>query len=238
MARNKHSPELRQPQKGSNAWTDLALTLPIFVGYHLGVVFLPVRNAADIVTRELTALADQNLMAYSALTLALGGLYVAILMMLGRGDILRWSRFVLLAIEGVVYAIAMRIIANFVVGSLFLGPFDDSPLAGLVMSLGAGFYEEIGFRVLLFGMGAKVLSLIFPETPKPLALLRTLLWALAAAALFSAWHYVGEMGDAFDLKSFVFRWVAGLVFTLIYAFRGLAPAVWTHALYDIWVLVF
>jgi hypothetical protein len=23
----------------------------------------------------------------------------------------------------------------------------------------------------------------------------------------------------------------------IYAFRGFAPAVWTHALYDVWVLV-
>ena len=30
----------------SGPWTDLALTLPIFVAYHLGVVFLPVRNAA------------------------------------------------------------------------------------------------------------------------------------------------------------------------------------------------
>ena len=40
------------PQK-SDAWTDLGLTLPIFVLYHLGVVFLPIRNAADPVTHEL-----------------------------------------------------------------------------------------------------------------------------------------------------------------------------------------
>jgi hypothetical protein len=31
--------------------------------------------------------------------------------------------------------------------------------------------------------------------------------------------------------------MCGLAFTLIYAFRGFAPAVWTHAIYDIWVLV-
>lgn len=30
----------------------------------------------------------------------------------------------------------------------------------------------------------------------------------------------------------------GLVLTAIYAFRGFAPAVWTHALYDVWVMVF
>ena len=32
--------------------------------------------------------------------------------------------------------------------------------------------------------------------------------------------------------------VLGLVLTLIYATRGFAAAVWTHALYDVWVLVF
>ena len=49
---------------------------------------------------------------------------------------------------------------------------------------------------------------------------------------------VGALGDPFDPKSFVFRTVCGLVFTAIYQVRGFAPAVWTHALYDIWVLVF
>jgi hypothetical protein len=61
-------------------------------------------------------------------------------------------------------------------------------------------------------------------------------WAVACACLFSGWHYVGELGESFDLMTFVFRGVCGLVFTLIYHFRGFAPAVWTHALYDIWVL--
>ena len=61
---------------------------------------------------------------------------------------------------------------------------------------------------------------------------------MRAAAAFSAWHYVGPLGDPFELRSFVFRWVCGLVFTLIYVFRGFAPVVWTHALYDIWVLAF
>ena len=32
--------------KASDAWSDLVLTLPIFILYHLGVVLLPVRNAA------------------------------------------------------------------------------------------------------------------------------------------------------------------------------------------------
>ena len=62
--------------------------------------------------------------------------------------------------------------------------------------------------------------------------------AALAAAVFSGWHYFGQFGEPFELRSFLFRWVCGVVFTLIYVFRGFAPVVWTHALYDIWVLAF
>jgi hypothetical protein len=62
-------------------------------------------------------------------------------------------------------------------------------------------------------------------------------WALACAACFSGMHYVGALGDPFDARSFVARAVLGLALTLVYAMRGFAAAVWTHALYDIWVLV-
>jgi hypothetical protein len=40
----------------------------------------------------------------------------------------------------------------------------------------------------------------------------------------------------FALRSFVTRAVLGLMLTLVYALRGFAAAVWTHALYDVWVL--
>jgi hypothetical protein len=50
-------------------------------------------------------------------------------------------------------------------------------------------------------------------------------------------HYLGALGDPFDMKSFVARMVLGLMLTLVYAMRGFAAAVWTHALYDVWVLV-
>ena len=70
--------------ESSGPWTDLGLTLPIFLGYHLGVVFLPVRNAADLVTRELVVLADNSLLAYGGLTLGIGAVYVALLVVMGR----------------------------------------------------------------------------------------------------------------------------------------------------------
>ena len=62
-------------------------------------------------------------------------------------------------------------------------------------------------------------------------------WAPVCAAGFSAWHHLGPMGEPFALEPFVFRTVCGRVFTAIFAFRGFSPAVWIHALYDVWVMV-
>ncbi|MDX2053326.1 MAG: CPBP family glutamic-type intramembrane protease [Polyangiaceae bacterium] len=220
---------------------DLALTFPILVGYHLAVYFMPVRNAADLVTRELVALSKDSSVGYLGLTLGIATLFVGVLLILGRGQALRADRFFFVALEGVIYAAAMRFIASYVVGKMFLaGGGEMSPamdrFTGLVMSTGAGFYEELTFRVLLYGLGARLVMLLFPTDVASRFLVRVG-WAILAAAAFSAWHYIGELGDEFEMRSFIFRWVCGLVFTLIYQFRGFAPVVWTHALYDIWVLV-
>src|SRR5690349_24880948 len=52
-------------REGSGPLADLALTLPVFVVYHLGVVWMDVQNAAAVVTRELKALASSSLVATS-----------------------------------------------------------------------------------------------------------------------------------------------------------------------------
>ncbi len=221
----------------SDAWTDLGLTLPIFVAYHLGVVFLPVRNAADLVTSELRGLAKHSLPMYATLTLAIGVLFVLTLWSLGQKRALAPSRFVFIAFEGALYAVLMRAAGSYVVGSLRLAGAGSSGLFGsVVMALGAGFYEEIAFRVGLFGVGSLVLRQFFGKGAKGVAI--TFAWALVESAAFSGWHYVGAMGDPFDLQSFAFRAVCGLFLTAIFAFRGFAPAVWTHAIYDVWVMAF
>lgn len=225
---------------GSGPLDDLALTLPVFVGYHLGVAFLPTRNAADLVTHQLIRLAEHSMIMYAGLTLAIGLSFAGILLSMGREQSLSLQRFVLVGLEGVAYAVAMRVAAGYVVGRLALDAGPELPaglVPSLVMALGAGLYEEIAFRVLLFGLGLKLLKIVLDLRGAGKRVLFTLGWAVLAAALFSGWHYVGEFGEPFELRSFVFRGVCGLALTVIYGFRGFAPAVWTHVLYDIWVLV-
>ncbi len=130
----------------SDPWSDLVLTLPMFIGYHLGVIFLPIRNAADIVTRELVSLAGQDMAAYGGLTLAIGLVYVVFLGLAGRGHALRWQRFAFIATEGIVYAVAMRFAAAYVVGRVFLvSGAPQGIFSGVVMSLGAGFTRSSRF---------------------------------------------------------------------------------------------
>lgn len=222
----------------SDPWTDLALTLPIFVIYHLGVIFLPVRNAADMVTSELRMLAKHSLPTYAALTLAIGAVFVAVLFTLGRRQALEPKRFFFIGIEGALYAVLMRLAGSYVVGSLRLGgggEGEDSVFSSVVMALGAGFYEEVTFRVGIFGVGALILRKMLGPGFKGFAAIAV--WGLCEALIFSGWHYFGALGDPFDLSSFVFRAVCGLVLTTIFAFRGFAPAVWTHAIYDLWVMI-
>ena len=237
MAEQPKPPEAALPAK-SDPWTDLALTLPIFVVYHLGVIFLPVRNAADPVTAELRTLAKHSLPTYAALTLAIGVIFVVFLFTLGRKQALEPRRFLLVGLEGSLYAVLMRFAGSYIVGRLRLaGAADgeDSVFSSVVMSLGAGFYEEIAFRVLLFGAIALVLRKVLGKGL--FGGLAVVGWAVCEAVAFSAWHYTGALGDGWDAGSFVFRAVCGFVLTAIFALRGFAPAVWTHVLYDMWVMI-
>jgi hypothetical protein len=227
---------------------ELALTLPVFLAYQLGVVFLDVRNATDLVTGRLLELSRGDRLTYLGLTASMGILVSAALAVLGRGQTFRFGKVIQIAMEGAAYAIAMGAASAWIVGKVFAGsaPRGEDPLAGLIMSLGAGFYEELAFRVLFFGAGAKLLvwllarervGLVGAAPPLRLTSVAVMVgWAIVCAGVFSALHYVGPLGDTFALRSFVTRAVLGLMLTLVYALRGFAAAVWTHALYDVWVL--
>jgi len=221
----------------AGARVDLALTLPVFLAYHLGVVFLSIRNASDVVTGALMDVSEGNKGVYLLLTLAIGVVFAGLFAWIGRGQAFRVSKFVQIAIEGVVYALLMRAAGAYVVGRMFAGRVAPHGFSGVIMSLGAGFYEELTFRAILFGLGSYVLRTLFFARGTLRGAIMTWGWALACAAAFSAMHYVGPLRDTFTLESFVFRMVLGLALTLIFVFRGFAAAVWAHAFYDIWVLV-
>jgi hypothetical protein len=103
----------------------------------------------------------------------------------------------------------------------------------LMLSIGAGIYEELLFRVLLVGSLAWGASKLLGWKPLPAGIAATVLGAL----IFSAFHYIGPYGDRWELFSFVFRTIAGLFFSALYLLRGFGITAWTHALYDVFLLL-
>jgi hypothetical protein len=229
-------PKPGQPDVRERRFADLLLTAPIFVVYHLGVVFLDVRNGLDPLTDLVLSVLHRSLLAYLGLTLGLALAIALAARLLGVSKRLRPAWMALRIGEAFAYAIVMAVVARSV-ASHTLGPkgVPGNPAASLVMSFGAGFYEEIAFRVILFG---GVVWLVRRAIKGPRAIGVEIVWALIAALCFSAIHYVGALGDSFTIGSFVFRATCGLVLTAVYRLRGFATAVWTHALYDVGVMVF
>lgn len=102
-------------------------------------------------------------------------------------------------------------------------------LAGVVLSMGAGIYEELLFRVILMGflfwLGERIFRLRGP------ALQMTAI--LGQAFIFSAFHYLPWSGEEFMLPVFSFRMIAGVYFAYIYQERNFGIAAGAHALYDV-----
>lgn len=214
---------------------DLLLTAPVFLVYHLGVVFLSVRNGFDPITDVLLLALHRSLGLYLGITFGLAAILVVAVRWFGLTRSFRPARLAMRLGEALVYAVVMALVARHV-AAFTLGPRMESPgpVAAVVLSFGAGFYEEIAFRVILFGGGAWLIG----KTQKGArAIGLEVGWAFCAAAAFSAVHYIGSLSDDFALKSFVFRLTCGLVLTAVYRLRGFATAVWTHALYDVGVML-
>ncbi|MEX2586066.1 MAG: CPBP family glutamic-type intramembrane protease, partial [Balneolaceae bacterium] len=114
-----------------------------------------------------------------------------------------------------------------------VGPTGQTKLQLLALSLGAGLYEELFFRVILVSLLVWAFSKIISRR-----WIASWTAVLVAAACFSLAHYLGAYGDPFTLNSFLFRFLFGLALNFIYLYRGFGMAAWTHAIYDLLVVLF
>jgi len=229
----------------------LLFALPLFVLYEALAWLIggdapgAVRNGADVIMKQaFVALAG------SRGSLAFGAVMIGVTIWLVARDVrlhgsdLRLPVFVGMFAESMVMALLVGLVAGTITTRLLgaidtlsiglaIGPVESLPLATRVMlSLGAGLYEELLFRVLLVGSLAWLGRRVFKWKPWPAGVVA----AVTGAIVFSAFHYMGAFGDAFELRSFVFRAIAGLFFSVLFLLRGFGIAAWAHALYDIAVM--
>ncbi len=237
-----HRPEReRSPSKGGvrayltrrhDPLTSLLLTIPVFLLYHLGILGIDLRNGVDLVSTLTFELLNRSLLGYVGVTLGYAAAIAVAAYVLRRRGAIKPAELLPVLGESVFLAILMFFLVGWATNQLFdwqVGPRAMSPLEKIVMAAGAGFHEELVFRVGLFGGGAWLLSR-FARLSKVKA---GWIAAVVSSIAFSAIHYVGALGDSFQFVSFVFRMLAGLYLVAVYRFRGFAVAVYTHAIYDL-----
>jgi hypothetical protein len=257
-----------------DATTSLVLTLPVFVLYELGLLVSDRANGADFITRTIIRLLHLTRERYIYFNVGLLVVLLVVILALRRQRQLRLRSLASILVESAIYAATMGtailLIMRYVLrADLWLRRamhwLGEAPKLALsdgltlldkvVISLGAGFHEELVFR--LIGLGGLVYIATGPLTgggggrgPRgALASLEqggilhwrrgvALVFAyLISALLFSAAHHVGPAAEPFRMDAFVYRFLAGIIFGLIYHLRGFATAVYTHTFYDLIVLV-
>ena len=222
----------------------LVFALPLLLAYELLEAVAPVRiaggvvrNGADVILTGLftAAFGPRGPMVFMALVI--GGALVLIWRD-RKGGPVRPGYFGLMLAESVALALVFGAVVGLATVQL-LGPLRSlaagvggTPLQRLTLSLGAGLYEELLFRVVIVAFLSHLfrLAAFSRFTAGTIAV-------ILGAVLFSAFHYVGSLGEPFRIESFVFRAVAGVAFSAMYLLRGFGITAWTHALYDVAVLL-
>jgi hypothetical protein len=232
----------------------LTFAFPLLVAYEALAFTLShqamagVRNGADVLLKSAFVLLGGR-----------NGLIAFGVLLVGTGAVLVWRDrqrsgpiearvFLLMALESALYALVFGMVVGTLTG-LLLRPFHPAVAAAsgtppyalqagahglglatqLMISLGAGIYEELLFRVLMVGTLAWTARRLFGWSAGPAGAFATIVGAL----VFSAFHYVGPYGDRLELPSFSFRAIAGVLFSALYLLRGFGITAWTHALYDV-----
>ena len=225
----------------------LLFALPLLLLYEAGAVFIAgrdgsqLRNGADVLLRTVLAIAGIEGTAALAVVLAVVALLLVGLERKRRRIPLRFATFAAMAVESAFYAVLLgavvggatqRLLEFLAIQSQAGALASLSLTEAVVLSLGAGLYEELAFRVLLVG-GIFAALRGSGATPMQAGGFAVLL----ASLLFSAFHYIGPYGDPWALPSFLFRFLAGLAFSLLFLLRGFGITAWTHALYDVFLVL-
>lgn len=102
-------------------------------------------------------------------------------------------------------------------------------LSGIAISVGAGLYEELAFRMVLIA----ALHTLLVDLGKLPHTAGAAIAIVISAGAFTWYHPLGEAGRGVSMVRLTFYFVAGLYFGLVYWFRGFGIVVGVHAVYDI-----
>ncbi len=102
-------------------------------------------------------------------------------------------------------------------------------LDNLLLSVGAGIYEELVFRLIVITL----LTMLLGDVARLRQVVAVALAVILSSLLFAAHHYEPIGADAWSSSSFAFRAAAGAYLAAVFVLRGFGLAVGCHVIYDV-----
>ncbi|MGH7214106.1 MAG: CPBP family intramembrane glutamic endopeptidase [Tepidisphaeraceae bacterium] len=233
-------------KQSERPWASLLFVLPLVILYELGTQ----RFAIDPIHQTEQRIIAFNLMQQFFGWFGASGRYLPALAVVGillawhiaRNDPWRVRGWTLAGMAVESCALGVPLMAVWFLSARYLpllSPFfhQTDPVAAmatdaqthrlLVLSLGAGVYEELVFRLIAFTL----LTLVLVDLLKLPKVWCCLPIVFISALVFALYHYWGS--EAFEWRSFAFRTFAGIYFGLIFLTRGFGITAGAHAAYDV-----
>lgn len=218
---------------------NLVFIIPVILIYEVGIIFITrmeissVRNGADVLLRMLLdSFGLSSLYALGFLLLA--GAIISVIIQRKKGEKIHVQGYylVLMLFESVLWGSIVFWLMN---NRLFLSSGKSTVVVQqIILSLGAGIYEEFVFRAILVSGLAAVFGFIFQWK----IIARSIAGIIGAAIVFSMFHFFGQFGDVFSWSLFFIRFIAGIMLGALFIFRGYGITAYTHAVYNLMVLSF
>jgi len=216
------------------------MSLPLLVLYEVLIAITTpdtgavVRLSADVWIKSIAVLMGVSTLKFTAFIVLTMGLLVWFKSK--NNPVALHGKFLLLmVVESAAWALILAYLVSGTIGTVFaFAPDGDQINIGqrFALSLGAGLYEELVFRVLL----VPFLVYVFAKTGFD-AKGSVFAGIVVGALLFSAVHYMGSMGDVFTLQSFTFRFLFGMALNALLMLRGFGITAWTHSLYNVMLIL-
>jgi len=226
-------------KKRPDPLTSVALTIPVFLIYHLGILVVESRSGVDVVSNTVFGVLKASAPVYVVVTLSLALVVATVTwveerrgatqsMSLGR-VILEGAAAALIAV--VLLSWATRRVLQSTNPALVQELRDLGVSDMIVLAAGTAFHEEIIFRaVLCTGLGFVMLKVF--RVSKGVALGIAVALSSVAFALVQNW---GPFGQPFIADLALYRLALGAIFAGLFLLRGFAVAVYTHVFFEMLV---
>ena len=134
--------------------------------------------------------------------------------------------------ESLVWTAPLFVLNRFIRYAAVGGSPSTEWLENVVISTGAGVYEELIFRMILVTAIVIILEDVLKFKQR-----RALVWAVLIAALLFAAHHHPPLGrEPYEFGRFAFRTMAGVYLGALFLLRGYGVTAGCHALYNVLIV--